>query len=202
MNWKQMMLANVDLIITRHGETYLNSLIYANGSISCQAWEDDQGLKQLNNKGISQAIKLGQYLKSYGWVPEKILTSCSKRTQETARLINKSLGIDRNRIKSCELLAETATQTYLDEHMPDHKYKNLPSYETELANAEIFFKNHIFPEIRNGPVLIIAHEIRNTFLLDFLSGKRTEMSVKDVSFANCGIVAVEFEAYKAISIIK
>lgn len=180
---------NADIIITRHAETFLNSLIHENHGYSKMEWESCLEYKQLTENGLKQACQLGCFLNSNGWIPDIFITSSSERAIRTAKIAANELHINLNDNNFIALssLKETCCFEYINNHIPNHTFKNLSSYEGKIAEAKKVAEIFSGKRFINKKVLFVGHELRNTFLLDAILGKRTIMDVSSVSFPNCGI---------------
>jgi phosphohistidine phosphatase len=60
--------------------------------------------RPLNKKGMSEAEGIGKVLMEAGLVPELLLTSTAKRTQQTAEIVGRMLGLATRRVKLMEQL--------------------------------------------------------------------------------------------------
>ena len=187
------MIAGTHLILTRHGQTYLNALVAANAMQSRHDWEAQNALKQLNATGIKQARKLGERLRTAAWLPQKVITSLSDRTIETAKHIIHELGCNNVQTVQTELLRETVSQQYMDAHIPGHSFNDIPGYQEEFGRARQFFREHVLSRRQDWPILVVAHEIRNVLLLDCLCGTRTSITIEHVNFPNCAIAVIRFD---------
>jgi len=54
--------------------------------------------RPLNDRGVSDAIRMGAYLKQMNLVPDKMVVSAARRTQETAELLLNNLAVDEKNI--------------------------------------------------------------------------------------------------------
>lgn len=178
-----------DIIMSRHGETRLNSLMATNHGYSKMKWERSEENKRLTVKGKTQASQLGRYLKRNRWIPDIFLTSTSERTIQTATIAATELDIilSNDNLIKLETLKETCCFEYMNDHIPNHTFGRFPSYNEKILEAksllDILWDEHFL----GRHILFIGHEMRNTFLLDAALGKRTVMNVPSVCFPNCGI---------------
>jgi len=180
---------NADIVMSRHGETRLNSLMARNHGYSQMKWERSEENKKLTVKGKTQASQLGSYLKRNGWIPDIFLTSTSERSIQTATIAATELDItlsDDNLIKLA-ILKETSCFEYMDDHIPNHTFGKFPSYNEKILEAKDILAVLWEERFLGRHVLFIGHEMRNTLLLDAALGKRKIMNVPSVCFPNCGI---------------
>lgn len=180
---------NVDLIISRHGQTKLNELIESNFGYSRMEWEDNSSYKLLTNRGKQQSEMLGLFLKRKKWLPDIFLTSTSERSIKTTEIVSSIIGftLSSNNFFSMEIFKETCCYEFIDDHIPNHTFSEMASYEDKILESHNVISYLGRDEFVGKKILFIGHELRNTFLLDAILSRKTEMNVSSVFFPNCGV---------------
>jgi phosphohistidine phosphatase SixA len=59
-----------------------------------QAWDGDDDLRPLSEKGVRQAERLGRHLASIGFEPDALLSSPKVRALRTAEIVAAALGVE------------------------------------------------------------------------------------------------------------
>lgn len=89
----------------------LTLIRHANAEWKDASYEDFD--RPLNKRGLAEAESIGKLLAENQLVPELILTSTSRRTQQTAEIVARELGVASRRVKATEQLYLARAETIL-----------------------------------------------------------------------------------------
>jgi broad specificity phosphatase PhoE len=162
-------MSNVLFVLTRHGRTQGNEKNVYRG------WSN-QKFAQLDDDGRNDAKEAGIFLKGLGYPFAAILVDDLERTQETAHIIAKTLGMKEDQIITDRKLRPVDVGDYTGQSKSEHpleEYMNNPSKvipggeslgNFDKRQAQIFADILELVATLRKPVLVVGHGSNASFL--------------------------------------
>ena len=128
--------------------------------------------RPLNDRGQADAVRMGKYIKGMGLVPEKIIVSAARRTQQTCELIVEVIGVQTDNI-----------------HVDKDLY--LADKQTLIENIEAYAKGH-------QRIMVIAHNPGMDDLVRYFSDQSPPLTDSGKLMTTCAIACFYFNSLSDI----
>jgi phosphohistidine phosphatase SixA len=118
------------------------------------AWEGDDSLRPLTNKGRAQSQRLGRFLEQHGVRPDVIVSSPKVRSLQTAEIVAKELGMTiRIDVRLADAFGKRELWALLDEI--GAREPMLVGHDPDLSNLLAYLIDADGIELRKGALATV-----------------------------------------------
>lgn len=128
--------------------------------------------RPLNDRGVADAIRMGAHLDKLGLVPDRMIVSGARRTQETAKLLLNNLSVP-------------------EEHIIVDKELYLAYRETMQEIIELYATD-------NQRLLILAHNPGMDDLVSYLASELPPLSASGKLMVTCAVACFQVDSLEAL----